>query len=69
MKPKVWATRGLARGDLTALANFGGTSTVDQSDQVVRLANRGFLRKVGDHFAVTWKGRIALLVRYLTRSF
>lgn len=67
MKPKAWATRGLARGDLTALAKLGGNA-LDASDRAVRLANRGFLRKAGDHYAVTPKGRIALVVRRLTRA-
>lgn len=62
---RVWLTRGLYRGDLSALAyaRRGNTFDIDQ-DQIGRLRGRGFLRKgLFGGFQVTMKGRLALAVR------
>jgi hypothetical protein len=62
---RVWVTRGLYRGDLSALAyaRRGNTFDIDQ-DQIGRLRGRGFLRKgVLGGLRVTAKGRLALAVR------
>jgi hypothetical protein len=62
---RVWLTRGLYRGDLSALAyaRRGNTFDIDQ-DQIGRLRGRGFLRKgVLGGVRVTAKGRLALAVR------
>ena len=62
---RVWLTRGLYRGDLSALAYAGRGNTFDiDQDQIGRLRGRGFLRKgVLGGLRVTAKGRLALAVR------
>ncbi len=62
---RLWVTRGLYRGDLSALAcaRRGNTFDID-ADQIGRLRQRGFLRKsLFGGFRVTLKGRLALVVR------
>jgi hypothetical protein len=62
---RLWVTRGLYRGDLSALAcaRRGNTFDID-ADQIGRLRHRGFLRKsLFGGFRVTLKGRLALVVR------
>lgn len=62
---RLWLTRGLYRGDLSALAyaRRGNTFDIDQ-DQIGRLRGRGFLRKsLLGGVRITVKGRLALAVR------
>ena len=62
---RLWLTRGLYRGDLSALAcaRRGNTFDID-ADQIGRLRQRGFLRKgLFGGMRVTLKGRLALVVR------
>ena len=62
---RLWVTRGLYRGDLTALAfaRRGNIFDIDQ-DQIGRLRGRGFLRKgLFGGIRVTVKGRFALALR------
>ena len=62
---RLWVTRGLYRGDLSALAcaRHGNTFDID-ADQIERLHQRGFMRKgLFGGFRVTLKGRLALVVR------
>ena len=62
---RLWMTRGLYRGDLSALAcaRRGNTYDIDL-DQIGRLRQRGFLRKgLFGGVRVTVKGRLALVVR------
>lgn len=62
---RVWLTRGLYRGDLSALAyaRRGNIFDIDQ-DQIGRLRGRGFLRKgLLGGVRITVKGRLALAVR------
>jgi hypothetical protein len=61
-----WATRKLRSGDLTALAAVGNGCSAMDPDRIDRLAQRGFVaKKPGGHFAVTFAGRAALLVKRL----
>jgi hypothetical protein len=62
---RLWVTRGLYRGDLSALAyaRRGNTYDIDL-DQIGRLRQRGFLRKgLFGGVRLTFKGRLALVVR------
>lgn len=62
---RLWLTRDLYRGDLTALAyaRRGNTFDIDL-DQIKRLSGRGFLRKgLFGGVTITMKGRLALAVR------
>lgn len=62
---RLWLTRDLYRGDLTALsyARRGNTLDIDL-DQIKRLRRRGFLRHgLLGGLRVTMKGRLALAVR------
>jgi len=62
---RLWLTRDLYRGDLTALtyARRGNTFDIDL-DQIKRLRGRGFLRKgLFGGLRITMKGRLALAVR------
>ena len=62
---RLWLTRDLYRGDLTALsyARRGNTFDID-IDQIKRLRRRGFLRHgLFGGLRVTVKGRLALAVR------
>jgi len=62
---RLWMTRGLYRGDLSALAcaRRGNTFDIDP-DQIGRLRERGFMRKgLFGGVRVTLKGRLALVVR------
>jgi hypothetical protein len=62
---RLWLTRDLYRGDLTALsfARRGNVFDIDL-DQVNRLRRRGFLRHgLLGGLRVTMKGRLALVVR------
>ena len=62
---RLWATRGLYRGDLSALAYARRGNTLDiDVDQIGRLRQRGFLRRgLFGGLRVTVKGRLALIVR------
>jgi hypothetical protein len=65
---RAWPTRGLYRGDLSALtyARRGHIFDIDQ-DQIGRLRRRGFLRKgLLGGLRITMKGRLALAVRGTT---
>lgn len=67
---RLWVTRGLYRGDLSALAyaRRGNTYDIDL-DQIGRLRQRGFLRKgLSGGVRVTIKGRLALVVRSVVIS-
>ena len=66
---RLWLTRGLYRGDLSALASVRRGNTFDiDADQVGRLRQRGFLRKgLSGGFRVTLKGRMALVLRSAAR--
>ena len=62
---RLWLTRDLYRGDLTALgcARRGSTFDIDL-DQIKRLRRRGFLRHgLLGGLRITMKGRLALAVR------
>jgi len=62
---RLWVTRGLYRGDLSALAyaRRGNYFDID-ADQIGRLRGRGFLRKgLFGGVKITVKGRLALAVR------
>ena len=62
---RLWLTRDLYRGDLTALAyaRRGNVFDIDL-DQITRLRRRGFLRHgLFGGLRVTMKGRVALAVR------
>ena len=62
---RLWLTRGLYRGDLTALtyARRGNVFDID-IDQIKRLRGRGFLRTgLFGGLRVTMKGRLALVLR------
>ena len=62
---RLWLTRDLYRGDLTALsyARRGNAFDID-IDQIKRLRRRGFLRHgLLGGLRVTMKGRLALAVR------
>jgi len=65
-----WATRGLSRGDLNALAVAARGHVFDlEPDQFGRLSARGFVRKnVFGGVGVTLKGRSALAVRTIAGS-
>jgi hypothetical protein len=62
---RLWVTRGLYRGDLSALACARRGNTLDiDLDQLGRLRQRGFLRKgLFGGVRITLKGRLALIVR------
>jgi hypothetical protein len=62
-----WSTSKLRHGDLTALHDLVAGSRAEES-RLKRLARRGFIaqRKSGQ-FAVTARGRVALLVRRLSQ--
>jgi hypothetical protein len=62
---RLWVTRDLYRGDLTALAyaKRGNVFVID-ADQIKRLRRRGFLRHgLFGGLRVTVKGRLALAMR------
>ena len=67
--PRPWLTRGLFRGDLSALAELARGPALDAGyDQLERLKDRGFVkRKLSGSFRMTLKGYFALVVRVLSR--
>jgi hypothetical protein len=66
---RLWVTRGLYRGDLSALACVGRGNYFDiDPDQIGRLRGRGFLRKRLGGLRVTFKGRFALAVHSAVMS-
>jgi hypothetical protein len=62
---RLWMTRGLYRGDLSALASARRGNTFDiDADQIGRLRQRRFLRRgLFGGVRITLKGRLALVVR------
>lgn len=70
MAMRLWVTRGLYRGDLSALACARGGNTFDiDPGQIGRLRSRGFLREgLLGGFHVTLKGHLALLVQAAGRE-
>jgi hypothetical protein len=64
---QAWTTRKLRYGDLTALSNIAHGSW-PEDERVRRLSRRGFVvcRRSG-RLAVTGRGRIALMIRRLSR--
>jgi hypothetical protein len=64
-----WTTRGLRRGDLTALAAIARGRRPSEQNRRERLARRGFIDTASDDGPsfVTLRGRVALLLRKMTR--
>ncbi|HTO60979.1 MAG TPA: hypothetical protein VMM15_06965 [Bradyrhizobium sp.] len=62
-----WSTRKLQSGDLTALSAIAGGAARTDEDRLKRLSRRGFVaeRRSGS-YAVTARGRVALLIRKLS---
>jgi hypothetical protein len=67
MSLREWATKGLRSGDLTTLAAIARRAR-GESDRVERFARRGFvMAKKDGEIAVTAKGRLAGIIRNMTR--
>jgi hypothetical protein len=70
MRAKVWATRQLQSGDLTALASIASGRQPSHGGHAEWLAKRRFVReRPGKPVAITLRGRLALLIikRYAMR--
>ena len=64
VKAKMWATRGLRSGDLTALASVAYGARPSDGELVGRLEQRSFARKRRDgSIGITLHGRLALLIK------
>jgi hypothetical protein len=67
MRVKIWATRGLQSGDLTALAGTASGRRASFGGPTERLLQRRFVRERHDKSVViTLRGRLALLIKRLT---
>jgi hypothetical protein len=63
-----WATRKLRQGDLTALGTLRRGSGILPDHRLYRLRKRGFVaRDDAGRVTLTFPGRIALLVRRISR--
>jgi hypothetical protein len=58
-----WPTKYLQRGDITHLRKIA-RNAAPEGDRIERLERRGFVRRTKDgRFAVTWRGRLAAMLR------
>lgn len=69
MALREWATKELNRGDLTSLAEIaGGRRGLADKERLQRLLDRGFIIEHEEGVRITASGRMALLVRKITKN-